>query len=373
MSKFVAIACLALVLSACSEEPPPPRVIEVVVDEVVLDQHQPKVRYVGRLQAKNDVAIQARVSGYLLTRDFREGDIVEAGAVLYTIDDSEYEAAVARAKADLASAVAQQANALRTYKRGLELVAKGAISQSEMDNFEAQKLEGDAGIEAAQAQLESARVNLGYTTITAPITGRIGRSIASVGDLVGPTTGDLTSLVSIDPMEAHFQVSEATYLSRVADNIANGMNSESVQRIEVSLELADGSIYPRIGRLDYIANRIDQTTGTLEARARFPNPDAVLVPGQYVRVLLQDAELSEDLFIPQAAVQADQQGSYVLTVDGTGLVVRRDVELAQRLDDKVIVKQGLTAGEQVIVRGLQQVRPGITVTTKSMASLGQQG
>ncbi len=374
MNSFLSATLLLLILMlyGCAEELPPPRVIEVVVDEVVLDQHQPIVRYVGRLQAKNDVAIQARVSGYLLTFDYREGDIVEAGTVLYTMDASEYEAAVARAKADLAGAVAQQANALRTYKRGLELVAKGAISQSEMDNFEAQKLDTDEIIEAAQAQLDSARVNLGYTTITAPITGRIGRSMASVGDLVGPTTGDLTSLVSIDPMEAQFQVSEATYLSRVAENVAQGMDGEAVQRIEVSLELTDGSIYPEIGRIDYIANRIDQTTGTLEARARFPNPRAVLVPGQYVRVLLQDAELAEDLFIPQAAVQADQQGSFVLIVDANGVVARRDVELEQRLDDKVIVTTGVNAGDQVIVRGLQQVRPGMTVTTKSMASLGQQ-
>lgn len=369
---LVVVLAVPLALVACTQEPPPRPMVEVVVDQVTLQSFQPKARYVGRLQAVDDVAIQARISGYLLSRDFREGEIIQAGSVLYTIDPSEFEAAVARAKADLAAAVAQQTNALRTYNRGLELVSKGAISEAEMDNFEAQKLETDAQIGAARAEVESAEVNLGYTTIIAPITGRIGRSAASVGDLVSANSGDLTSLVSQDPIDAQFQITEATYLKRVSVHLASGLDSEEVRRVEVGLELTDGTTYPLVGGIDYVGNRVDQTTGTMEARARIPNPNSVLVPGQYVRIVIQDTELEEALFLPQAAVQADQRGSFVLIVE-EDVVARRDVVLGERLDDKVIVTSGINAGANVIVRGLQQVRPGMPVKIRALTREEQQG
>lgn len=364
----VAMAVSVALLIGCAEEAPPPRVVEVVVDEVVLEPYRPKSKYVGRLLAQDDVAIQARVTGYLLSRDFREGDLVETGAVLYTLDASEYEAALARAKANLAAAIANQANAVRNFKRGEELLPKGAISEAEMDNLEATKLDADARIESAKAEVTSAEVNLGFTSIHAPITGRIGRSAASVGDLVGPNSGNLTTLVSVDPIEALFQISEATYISALGRGLSNQLNSESLRRIEVSLELTDGTLYPEVGRIDYFSNRIDQATGTLEARALIPNPHSLLVPGQYVRVILQDTNLLEGLFLPQAAVQADQQGSFVLTVDAGSKVVRRNVEMGNRLDDKVLVKRGVEEGDRVIVRGLQQVRPNMPVQVKSLAN-----
>ena len=367
----VIVACLALLLG-CAEEAPPPRLIEVVVDEVVLEPYQPKSRYVGRLIAQDDVAIQARVTGYLKSREFREGDLVTAADVLYTIDDSEYKAALARAKADLAAAVANQANAERNFKRGKSLLPRGAISEAEMDDLRARKLDADARIESARAQVTSAEVNLGFTTISAPISGRIGRSTASVGDLVSPTSGNLTTLVSIDPIEALFQVSEATYIAAIGRGLDRGLSVDSLRRIEVSLELANGAQYPEIGKIDYFANRIDQSTGTLEARARIPNPDSILVPGQYVQVILRDSNLLEGLFIAQAAVQADQQGSFVLTVGPASTVVRRNVELGDRLDDRVLVKQGVEEGERVVVRGLQQVRPGMPVTSKLLVPSDQQ-
>ena len=368
----VAITALFLLLNGCAEELPPPRVVEVVVDEAVLQPYRPKSRYVGRLQARDDVSIEARVNGYLRTRDFREGDLVHADDVLYTIDASEYEAAMARARADLAAALANQANAQSNFKRGQELLPKGAISESEMDNLTAKKLDADARIESAKAQVASAQVNIDYTTITAPITGRIGRSSASVGDLVGPNTGNLTTLVSIDPIEALFQVSEATYVAAIGLRLENQLDIESLRRIEVRLELTDGILYPEPGRIDYFANRIDESTGTLEARAQIPNPHSVLVPGQYVRVVLQDTKLLEGLFILQAAVQADQQGSFVLTVDAGNTVVRRNVELGARIDESVLVNKGLDEGDRVIVRGLQQVRPGMPVQTRSLAGLTAQ-
>lgn len=359
---FVAVS--AVVVTACSEEAPPPRVVEVVVDEVTAEPYLPKSQYVGRLHARDDVAIQAKVSGYLLSRDFREGELVQAGSVLYVIDSSEYEATLARAKADLASAVASQANASRNFKRGKELLPKGAISESEMDNLTAKKLEADARIEAARAQVTSAEVNLAFTTMTAPITGRIGRSMVSPGDLVGPNSGNLTTLVSVDPIQALFQVSEDTYIAAMSERLKGDLNPDALLNIEVTLELTNGVMYSEVGKVDYFSNRIDANTGTLEARALIPNPHSMLVPGQYVRVILQDTILVEGVFVPQAAVQADQQGSFVLLVDGGSIVVRRNVELGDRFDDKVLVKKGVDAGDRAIVRGLQQVRPGMPVKTK---------
>ncbi|MCB1706427.1 MAG: efflux RND transporter periplasmic adaptor subunit [Halioglobus sp.] len=370
-----AIAALVLgatLLAACTAEEQAPPVLEVVVDTVAREPFQPVYRHVGRLQAENDVAIQARVTGYLVSRDFREGELVQAGDVLYTIDASEYEAALARAKADLAAAEANQVNAEGNYERGKELLPKGAISQSEMDNLKAKKRDADARIESAKAQVTSAAVNLSYTRILAPITGRIGHSSASVGDLVGPNSGNLTTLVSIDPIDAVFQVSEATYVAAIGQNLDRDREIRSVNRIEVTLELTNGAIYPEVGHIYYIANRIDQSTGTLETRARIPNPHSALVPGQYVRVILRDTELREGLFLPQSAVQADQQGSFVLAVAADGTVERHNVTLGERREDKVLVEEGIEEGAQVIVRGLQQVRPKMVVKTKSIAGLEQQ-
>jgi membrane fusion protein (multidrug efflux system) len=364
--RFLLAPLLLVFLLSCGGEPPPQRSVEVVVDEVVPAPYRSSSKYIGRLLAHDDVEIQARVTGYLLSREFEEGSLVEVGDVLYTIDPSEYQAAMARAQAELASAVAAQANAERNYNRGLELLPRGAISQAEVDNLMARKLDADASIEAAQAQITSAQVNLDYTVITAPIRGRIGRSAASVGDLVGPNTGTLTTLVSIDPIEALFQVSEHIFIEAITGS-ARYDRAADIEDIEVTLELTNGVLYPEIGRIDYIANRIDANTGTLEARARIPNPNRLLVPGQYVRVILTDPTSQRGLFMPQAAVQADQLGNFVLIVDAENTVVRRDVELGPRRDDLVRVRRGVEAGDRVIVRGLQQVRPGMQVQYKSLA------
>jgi membrane fusion protein (multidrug efflux system) len=366
---FRLVISLLVLLSACTSEAPPPPTVEVVVDEVVLDPYQPKSSFVGRLYAIDDVSIEAQVTGYLQARPFKEGDFVEAGQVLFQIDPAVFEAEVSRAKADLARAKATQANAERNFARGKELVPDGNISESEMDRLRAAKLEADAGVAAARAALKTAEVNLGYTTIRAPISGRVGRSTHATGDLVGPTTGVLTTLVSVDPIHAIFQLSEATFVQMIVQRMGQpglkNLNDIDLSNLVVRLELRAGVYYPASGRIDYFSNRIAADTGTLEARAVVPNPSGLLVPGQYVRVEIVQEELSEALFVPQAAVQADQQGSFVLIVEG-GIVQRRNVVLDERVEDKIVVLQGVARGEQVIVRGLQQVRPGQPVKAKMM-------
>lgn len=362
------LALFVLALVGCTQETAQQAPTEVITDVALVQEYFPQRSFVGRLNAQEDVNIQARVSGYLTSVDFREGENVAAGDLLYSIDQREFEAALASAQADLAAAAAARKVANLNFERGQELLPKDAISRSDFDNLTAKKLEGDAGYTSAAARVKTAEVNLTYTKIAAPISGRTGRSAATVGDLVGPNSGVLTTLVSMDPIEAIFQLSESTFLATSEERIETDGNGDiSVSDIEVSLELTNRQTYPLKGYINYFANRIDDNTGTLEARALIPNPHGLLVPGQYVRVVLQLTNSLSGVFVPQAAVQADQQGSFVLLIEPGNTVARRNVELADRIGAGVRVLSGLDGGETLIVRGLQLVRSGQVVTTRSVS------
>lgn len=355
------VALITTGLWGCAEEEAAESRPQVMVQSVFSKQHRPKFTFVGRLEARDDVRISARVTGYIEEIAFREGEHLDAGDLLYRLDDSELKAALAGARARLTSAKATYANAERNYRRGRELLPQGAISQAEMDNLQAKMLDAEANVSSAEAAVASAEVNLGFATIRAPISGRIARSMQSVGDLVGPQSGPLTTLVSIDPIEALFSISESTYIAKSRDAATE---AGQLPRIEVSLSLSDGSDYAHTGVIDYFGNRVDIDTGTIEGRAVIPNPDGLLVPGQYVNVTLMNPVEIPALFAPQSAVQVDQQGSFVLSVDAAGRVARHNVELGERLGDHVLVMQGIEAGSQVITRGLQMVRPGMQVDAK---------
>lgn len=359
---------VVFLVSGCSSEEAEAPVTEVVTDMVRSLDYFPKASFVGRLHAQDDVQIKARVSGYVTSVNFKEGENVEAGDPLYDIDPREFEAALTSAKAMLAAAQADREVSELNFRRGEELLPKQAISQSDFDSLKAKKLEADAGYAQAEAAVKTAEVNLTYTKIKAPISGRIGRSEASVGDLVGPNSGVLTTLVSMDPIEAIFQISESTFIATSEQRLnSDGDGEIGLSAIEVSLELTNRQMYPLTGYIDYFANRIDDNTGTLESRALIPNPNGFLVPGQYVRVVLQLSNPLTGTFIPQAAVQADQQGSFVLIIEPGDVVARRNVELGERLDADIQVMSGVETGEEVIVRGLQLVRPGQVVTTRNVA------
>lgn len=361
------LALSLLLLMACAEESVVIPATEVVVDRVKEEPYRPAISFVGRLQADNDVKIQAKVTGYIDSWHFNEGDIVNKGEVLYEIDPAQFKADLASANANLASAQAEVTVSKRNFFRAKELLPKGAISASEMDKIEAKKLQADANLQGAKAQVFAAEVNLSYTQIQAPITGRIGRSAFSAGDLIGPDSGVLTSLVSIDPMKALFQISESIYLARTNEIIKKTAAGHDVEELVIRLELTDKSIYPHIGKMDYIGNRIDANTGTLEARATIPNPDGFLRPGQYVRVLVETPFDIPTKMIPQSAVQADQQGNYIFSVGVDNKVLRKNIEVGQRVGSRAVVKKGLSNGEIVIVQGLQKVRPGQVVKTRHVA------
>lgn len=364
------LASALVFLFACSEEAPVPEAVEVIIDQAKMVPYKPSASYVGRIQAPEDVNIQAQVTGYLKDWHFQEGDLIKKGITLYQIDPAQFEADLAQANAQLASANANVTVSARNFERGKELLPKGAISAAEMDKLEAAKLTADAELEGAKAAVLAAQVNLGYTTITAPIDGRIGRSQFSPGDLIGPDVGVLTTLVSIDPMQAFFQVSEQVYLGyqSVADEYLS--KGEEAPKLEVKLEMADKSQYPESGHIDYIANRVDENTGTIEARAVIPNPNGVLRPGQFVRVMLVTTFETDTLMVAQSAVQADQQGSYVFTVDAANKIVRRNVVMGDRVGSDVVISKGLDEGESVVVQGVQKIRVGQKVRTRDIDDPG---
>ena len=367
LPRLALLSSLSL-LFACAEEVVPPPLTEVIVDSVISSTHRPSGELVGRLHAFDDVSIKANVSGYLLERSFREGDWIKKGAILYKIDPATFEADRAAAKAELSRMQAAQKVAGLNYDRGLELQPQGYISASEMDTLNSNKLQADANLQGALAKLERANVNLSYTVIEAPISGQIGRSEVSVGDLIGQDSGALTTLVDVDPIKVIFQASEAAYLGTQKKRKVLEQHGLSIPDLTVSLEMSNGEVYEHQGKIDFVANRIDEATGTIETRALVPNPKGLLKPGQYVKVLLELTESIDVLLLPQAAIQADQQGEFALVVSSDGKVGRRNVVLGDRVGENVIVKDGLKEGEHVIVRGLQQVRPGQEVRSKHIDS-----
>ncbi|WP_089122688.1 efflux RND transporter periplasmic adaptor subunit [Vibrio algivorus] len=333
---------------------------KVVLQPVEVIEHQPSKAFVGRISALEDVDITAQVSGYLKERHFREGQIVEKGQLLYSIEPASYEAQVANAKAAVAQAQATLKHANNEFARAKTLLPKGSISRSEYDNRQAQQMGASAQLEAAKAQLKLAEVNLSYTQITAPFSGRIADSKVSTGDLVSPASGVLTTLVSLDPVHASFQLSERDRLEIGAENL-QGDGQSSQQSVKVKVLLENSQVHPHIGQLDFIGNRIDVTTGTIAVRASVPNPEYTLLPGQHINVEISTVKTKPAFVIPRRAVQTDVGGDFVMVVTEGNIAERRDIELGVQTSDGIIVKTGLGENERVIVSGLQRVRNGMAV------------
>ena len=364
------LSCLAaasLTLSACSEKAAPvASKTEVVVAEVTETEHISTIEFVGRLQAKEDIKIQAKVSGYLLEHPFKEGEDIKKGERLFVIDPAPFEADLAGAQAKIAQANANVDINTTNYNRAKRLIKTNAISQIDLDNLRAEKLTADASLKSAQAALKNAQLNLQYTILTAPIDGRIGEKIYSLGDLVGPEAGALTTLVSIDPIQAVFQVNEKLFY-KVGDEQRQRV-SEGKDKLEftVKLRLSSGDIYPLEGKLDFVANRVDTDTGTLTVRAEIPNPDGNLRPGQYVKVLVESLTPERSLSVPMAAVLSDQQGDFIFTVDEADTVIKHKVDLTgESRSLQFISSNGVKVGDQVIIAGLKKVRDGQTVKARS--------
>ncbi|HAS6252487.1 TPA: efflux RND transporter periplasmic adaptor subunit [Vibrio vulnificus] len=336
----------------------------VVTQEVLMLDYQPSNAYIGRVEAVEDTNITAQVSGYLKARHFEEGQLVEKGALLYTIEPSSFEAQVASAKASLAQAKASLKKAELDHQRGKNLLPRGSISQSEFDALTAGLLGAQAQLEAANAQLKLADVNLSYTQIRAPFSGRISDSKVSTGDLVSPSAGILTTLVSLDPIHTAFSISERERLTLGIERI-KGDGSTPSAGVEVQLQLENGKEYPHLGRLDYLGNRIDTKTGTIALRAVVANPDHQLLPGQHIKVNLREKQAKSVVVVPRRAVQTDLEGHFVMVMTPGEVAERRNVSLGAQVEQGVVIREGLTQDDVVITQGLQRVRNGMQVRVQT--------
>ncbi|OAN14174.1 hypothetical protein A3K86_11350 [Photobacterium jeanii] len=349
-------------MTGCEEQatqtvaPPPPAVI---VETVTKQQINPSTQFSGRIEAMEDVSLQARVEGYLIARPFQEGDYVKQGTLLFELDPKPFAAEVRQREASLKQAHAKYEVSVINYKRGKKLLPKGSISAVDFDEITTTKITAEAAVAQAEAALDAAKLNQGYTQIKAPIDGRVGASNVSIGDLINPSTGELTTLVKQDPMYVVFNASETQILD--AYEMRKDEKVPAITELALSLELSNKSMYDQQGKIDFIDNRVDPTTGTVQIRASFPNPDHILQPGQFGNIIIASSDPVEALLVPQVAVQEDQKGRFAMVVNNENLVERRDLEVHIRQGIYWVVDAGLMPNERVIVQGLQRVRVGLEV------------
>ena len=323
----------------------------------------------GRLEAVDRVQLRSRVAGTLQAVHFREGGLVASGDKLITIDPAPYAAAVAQAEGQVASAQARLELATTELNRGNALLARNTISQSELAQRQGAAREAAASLKSAEAALELARLNLGYTEIKAPIAGRVGELELTEGNLVGAgdTAQVLTTLVSVDPIYASFDAGEDLVARILAElPVEDGLGALGQVPVEI-VTLAEGS--PVRGRLQLIDNEVSTTSGTIRLRAVFDNPDGRLIPGQFVRVRVGEPKEKEHLLVSETAVGSDQDKKFVFVVDQANTVAYRQVRLGAAVEGERIVESGLTPGDRVVVNGLQRIRPGAVVEPQAQAEV----
>ncbi|MGO4572394.1 efflux RND transporter periplasmic adaptor subunit [Microvirga sp. 2TAF3] len=313
------------------------------------------MEFVGRIEAPDRVEIRARVKGYLEDVLFKEGDVVKEGAPLYRIEQGLFEADVQQAQGALERSKAAYTLAVIQLQRAEDLLSKNAGTAVARDQARAMEQQAKGAVLADEANLRTAQINLGYTNIVAPITGRIGRSSVTKGNVVGPDSGVLATIVSQDPMYVTFPVSQREFLRQAETGSRTDPKS-----INVQIRFSDGATYDQVGRINFLDVTVDRTTDTVMARATMPNPRSALIDGQLVRVILEAGTPQEKIVIPQAALIADQAGVYVFVVEDGKAAIRR-VKLGGEIGPGAIIEEGLSAGDQVIVDGLQSVRSGIPV------------
>jgi len=312
--------------------------------------------FVGRVEAMERVEVRARVTGFLQDILFTDGAIVKKGDVLYRIERDSFDAAVQQTRGALLEAQGKYANASAQRARTEELVKTATASKALLDERVGAETGAQGGVIIADANLKTANVNLGYTEITAPIAGEIGRTKVTTGNVVGPDSGPLTTIVSRDPIYVTFPVSQREFL-RVQEEEER---KKREQALGIRIRFSDGSTYAQAGRINFVDVTVDRATDTVLLRATMPNPDGSLIDGQLVRVSVEADKPVEKVLVPQSALIVDQQGTYVFVVaDGKAVVAR--VKLGGESGPYAIVDDGLKGGEQVVVQGMESLRPGSPV------------
>ena len=371
--RVAVLTCIAvLLLTGCGkkEEVAPPAPPVVLVMEAAEADVPIFTEAIATLDGSTNTQIHSQVSGYLLQQAYQEGSVVKPGDLLFQIDPKPFQADLDKAQASLANAQAQQLRTKQDLDRYAALVKSGAVSQQEYQTEVQNNLSAQANVDAAQASVVTAQINLGYTKITSPITGVAGRAIPGVGDLISPSM-TLTTVSTVDPIQADFTLSEQFYLDN-ADRIAKLSMVPLEDRPEsIELVLADGTPYPKKGRFYYVNRQIQTATGAITAYALFPNPDRVLRPGQYAKVRGETRRIEGAVLIPQRCVNQLQGINQVMVVRPYNTIEVRNVTLGDQAGSLWIVTSGLAASERVVVEGIQKCREGAPVTPQPYVTPAQ--
>jgi len=361
---------LVLGLAACDGQkdtatpPAPAQPPTVTVVKATRIEVTPSLSFTGRIEAIDKVELRARVEGFIEKRLFQEGSAVKPGELMFVMEKGLYQAQVDQAQAELAGTQAQLKLADIETDRTAQLVAKKVKAQQELDIAIAKQGEAKANVDRAKAELEKAKLNLGFTDIFTPLAGRVGRAVFSVGDFVNPSSGALTTVVSQDPIRIAFPVTSRELLDVRRRAQAAGMDPRNVK---VGARLADGSMYPHDGAIDFLGVEVDPTTDSLTVRAQVANPEGYLVDGQLVTAVVKADKPETVLVVPYEAMQIDQTGRFVLTIDAENKVKVQRIETGETYGNNIIVTQGLTEGTPVITIGVQKVRPDMVVAPTEVA------
>ena len=367
-SSVWALLSMPIFLTACDDSKPtaakaPTPKVEVA--EAVAAKVPLMREFVGTTAAIKRIEVRARVQGYLQERPFTEGADVNKGEILFVIDQRPFQAEIKKATAELEQNQAELTFAQEQAKRYKTLYSDNVTSTQNYETVQRQALEAAGAVKASEAALTNAQLDLEYTTITAPIDGRISNTQINVGNLVSAEDTLLTTLVQLDPIYAYFNPSDAVY-DEIAAYQAGGP-------LKVSMILASGSVHAHQGTIDFVDNQVDANTGTIKMRAVVPNPDKTQRPGQYVKVQVKLGEDDDAILVPAPAVAADEAGHHVFVVDKDDKVERRNVKLGTALKDQYVIEDGVKAGERVVVKGLQKVRAGEQVEVTQAATAETDG
>jgi membrane fusion protein, multidrug efflux system len=365
----LALLCLLLAVAGCQRtqaQPVATKPTEVLYTIPVTQTVTNYESFTGRTDAFKTVDLRARVSGYLEKINFKDGDDVKEGDVLFVIDKRPYEVEAKRAEAALAKVLAHRKRVDADFRRASALIKDRTITTEQYDQVAADRAETEADVKAAEAAVDSAKLNLTFTEVTSPLSGRVSRRQIDVGNLVVQDQTTLTTIVAMDPMYAYFDVEERTVLRLRKLVQAGKIQSPRETIVPVFLQLADNSEQskPIEGTVNFAENRVEPLTGTLRVRGVFDNPDKVLSPGMFVRVRVQIGLPHSAVLVPERALGSDQDRKFVYSINAKDELVYRPVTIGKQEGEMRVIEQGLSSGERVVVSGLQRIRPGVKVTPR---------
>lgn len=366
--KYMLTLAISLVVfaSGCGEHAPTQKMAIVDVKTIAKENIIDSIESTGRINSTYSVDIVARVDGYLQKRFFKEGADVKKGALLFLIEPQTYAAAVNQANANLRNSQAALKNSQINYRRAEQLVKDDYISKAEYDQRVASRDMDKAAVDANSASLVQARINYGYTRVYSPINGRVGKILITEGNLVGPSAGPLTTVVSTNPIQVDFNLKSKDFLA-----LKKSSQMESFGDVKVQIKLADDTLYPITGTIKFVDNQLDPSTGTVAVRATFPNPKNLLVQGDYVSVVCSLAQPRNVITVPQEAVLDSAKGKYVYIIGQDKKAKIAPVQVNGDYKGNWIVENGLKEGDVVAVRGLQQLQPDISVVTSGELQAAQ--